>query len=116
MIQLYYGDIMYLNLKKNKIEIIEYTKFIDRFKSLKFVLPKIDYGIKLPKKKCANTYFFCQRVDVCFTDKDDKILYLYEKVKSEKKIRKIKAKNVYFLPLGTCEKLKIGEKIELKQK
>jgi len=51
------------------------------------------------------------------TDRIGEIITTAEnKVKAEKKIRKIKAKNVYFLPLGTCEKLKIGEKIELKQK
>lgn len=106
---------MYLNINKQKIEIIEYTKFIDRFKSLKFVLDKIDYGIKLPNKKRATTTFFCQRVDICFTDKDDKIIYLYEDVKSEKKIIKFKAKNIYYLPLNTVKYLKIGEKFPLKK-
>ena len=104
---------MYLKIRYKKIEIREYTKFIDRFKSFKFYLKKINFGIKLPKKKIANTYFFCQRIDICFTDNNDKILYLYENVKSEKIIIKLKAKNIYFLPLGTCKYLNIGNKLNI---
>jgi len=93
--------------------IYEYNKFSERFKSLRFVLDKIDYGIKLPRKKLACTYFFCQRVDICFTDKFDKILYLYANVKTEKRIIKFKAKNVYFLPLNTVKELSVGDKLIL---
>ena len=73
---------MYLRVKNKKIEIKEYKKFSDRFKSLKFYLKNLDFGIKLPNKKLANTTFFCQRVDICFTDNDKltsktwKIVYL----------------------------------------
>ncbi|MCI8460536.1 MAG: hypothetical protein HFE81_03995 [Bacilli bacterium] len=107
---------MYLKVNNKKIEIKEYKRFIDRFKSLKFVLNEIDYGIKIPNKKKASTYFFCQRVDICFTDKEDNILYLYQNIKSEKRIIKLKAKNVYYLPLNTCKDLKVGTKINLKNK
>ncbi len=106
---------MYLKIKNKKIEIKECIKFSDRFKSLKFVLEKIDYGLKFPNKKKASTYFFCQRIDICFTDKDDKILYLYENIKSEKRIIKLKAKNIYYLPLDTCKNLKVGTKLNLKK-
>ncbi len=105
---------MHLKINNQKIEILEYNKFIDRFKSLKFVLEKINYGIKIPNKKIANTYFFCQRVDICFTDKEDKIISLFKNVKTEKRIFKFKAKNIYYLPLETCKHLKLGEKLILK--
>lgn len=105
---------MYLKLKRKKIEIVEYTKIIERFKSFKFYLDKIDFGIKIPKKKYASTYLFCQRVDICFTDRDDKILYLYENVKTEKRFFKFKAYNVYYLPLNTSSELKIGDKLNVK--
>ena len=107
---------MYLKINNKKIKILEYTKFKDRFKSFKFYLKNIDFGIKLPNKKVANTYLFCQRVDVCFTDKDDNILYLYDNVKSEKYIIKLKAKNVYFFPKETTKYLKVGDKIKLTKK
>lgn len=106
---------MYIKINNQKIEIKEYTKFIDRFKSLKFILDKVDYGIKLPNKRRATTTFFCQRVDICFTDKNDKIMYLYKDVKSEKRIIKIRARNIYYLPLNTAKHLKIGEKFPLKK-
>ena len=104
---------MYLLVNKKKINIKEYTKFKERFKSFKFYLEKIDFGIKLPKKIMANTTFFCQRVDICFTNKDDKILYLYENVKSEKRIFKIKSYSIYYLPLNTVKYLKVGDKLKL---
>lgn len=107
---------MYLKLKNNRIKILEYTTKKDRFKSLKFVLEPIDYGIKIPHKKIASTYFFCQRVDVCLTDKEDKIIALYENIKSEKRKLKWKTNNVYFLPLNTSKYLKIGEKMPLIEK
>ncbi len=107
---------MYLKINKKKIQIKEYNKFIDRIKSLKFVLEKIDYGIKLPNKKKASTYFFCQRVDICFTDKEDNIIFLLDNVKTEKKFFKFKAKNIYYLPLDTCNHLKIGERLKLIKK
>ncbi len=107
---------MYLIINNKKILIKEYIKFKDRFKTLKFYLDKIDFGIKLPKKKRANTTFFCQRVDICFTDKDDKVLYLYEDVKSEKKIFKFKSKNIYYLPLNTVKYLKVGEQLKFRKK
>ena len=107
---------MYIKLKNKKLKVLEYTKFKDRFKSLKFYLDKLDFGIKMPNKKVANTYFFCQRVDICFTDKDDNILYLCDNIKSEKYLIRFKAKNVYFFPIGTNEYLNIGDNIKLTKK
>lgn len=106
---------MYIKIKNKKLEVKECVKFSERFKTLKFVLVKFDYIVKVPNKKMATTYFFCQRVDICFTDKDDIILFLYENVKSEKRILKFKAKNVYYLPLGSCKCLKVGMKLEVKE-
>lgn len=107
---------MYLKNTNKKIEIFEYTSFIDRFKSLKFVIDKIDYGIKLPNRKIINTYFFCQRVDLCITNKDDIIIYLYKDLKSEKFFIKFKSYNVYFFPLGTCNNLAIGDTLKINKK
>lgn len=107
---------MYLKINNVKIKIYEYTKFKDRFKSLKFYLKEINFGIKLPNKKIANTYFFCQRIDICFTDKDDVIVRLLNNIRSEKLYIKFKAKNVYFLPVGANKHLKVGDKIKLTKK
>ena len=107
---------MYLNIKNNKIKINEYTKFKERFKSLKFYLKEIDFGIKLPNKKIANTYFFFLIIDICFTDKNDVIVRLLNNIRSEKLYMKFKAKNVYFLPVGTNKHLKVGDKLKLTKK
>ena len=96
---------MYIKVNNKKIEIIEYNKFIDRFKSLKFILEPIDYGIKISNKKTISTYFFCQRVDICVTNKDNEIIGIFENVKSEKRKIMFKAYNIYYLPLGTCKYL-----------
>ena len=107
---------MYLKLKNKKLKINEYTKFKERFKSFKFYLKEMNYGIKLPNKKLANTYFFFFFLDICFTDKDDIIIKLIDNVRSEKLHLKLKAKNVYFLPVGTNKNLQLGQKIKLTKK
>lgn len=107
---------MYIKVNNKKIEIFEYTKKLDKFKSLKFVLEKIDYGIKIPKKHLISTYFFCQRVDICVTNKDNIIIKLYENIKSEKRKFIAKAYNIYYLPLNSCKHLKIGESLIAKEK
>ena len=55
---------MYLKINNKKITIYEYISFKDKFKSFKFYLDPINFGIKISNKKYANTYFFCQRVDI----------------------------------------------------
>ena len=82
--------------------------------SFKFYLEKIDYGIRI-KKKHYNTYFFCQKVDICVTDKNDNIIKLYQNVRSEKIKFFFKAKYIYYLPLGTVKYLQLNTKIDLKK-
>ena len=75
----------YIVLDKEKIEIKTLTKFKDRLKSFRFYLKDINYGLCFPKKKMLNTYFFCQRVDIIVTDKENNILAVYHDLKTEKK-------------------------------
>lgn len=105
---------MYLKIKKKKIEIRNLTGFWERFKGLKFVLEQIDYGVKFPKKRTITTNFLCQLIDVALTDKNDKILYLYEDFRTERRIfPRWKVRNIYFLPVGTAKELVIGEKMPI---
>ncbi len=105
---------MYLKVKNKKIKIIQPQGFWNRFKGLKFVLEPIDYGLRFTKKKFVTTNFLCQKIDIILTDKDDKILYIYEKMKTEKYIfPKRKVYNVYFLPLNTAKNFKLNEKLNL---
>lgn len=105
---------MYINCGK-KIVIKSCANFSERFKSFKFYLEPIKSGLYFPNKKLASTYFFCQKVDICFTDKDDRIIALYNEVRSEKMIIKFKAKNIYYLPLGSCSLLKVGDILKQKK-
>ena len=106
---------MYLKINNKKINIQEYTTFKERIKTLRFTWEPLTDAIKLPRKKFASTDFFLQRVDICFTDKDETIIALYENVATERRFFKRKAYNVYFLPLNTVKDLKKGEKLPIKK-
>ena len=97
------------NIKINKVD-----GFFNRFKCMKFVFEPIKEGFYFEKQKKINTYFFCQNVDIVMTDTDNKILYMYPNLRTEKKIRK--KKNVYYtyiLPLSSCDKLNIGDTLNI---
>ena len=99
---------MKLVINNKKINIEKIDGFFNRFKLMKFRLEKLENGFLLSKRKYLNTYLYCQKVDVVMTDKDNKILYLYSNLKSEKIIFfKKKAFNTYILPLNTSKYLKI---------
>lgn len=105
---------MYIKIKNKKIKLQEANTFWERFKGLKFILEPIDYGIRFPHKKFSTTNFLCQRIDIVLTDKEDKILYLFNDVGTEKYIfPRFKVYYTYFLPLGVASKLKVGDKLNV---
>ena len=107
---------MYLKCGRKNVNVVVLESFFERLKGLKFYLEQFNYIIKFPKKKFISTYFMCQNVDIVITDKDDKVVKVYEKVKPEKIIfPKRYGYNVYFMPLGFGEKFKHNEKIKLKE-
>ena len=104
---------MYIKVNNKKIEITELVSFWERFRSFKFVLEPINKGIKLAHKRYADTYFFCQKVDIVMTNKNGIITHLYKNVKTEKRILfRRKVYNVYYLPLNTVDHLEIGTKLK----
>jgi len=107
---------MYLKLKDKIIPVHELTKFWERFKGLKFVFQKIDYGVKFPKRHGFTTNFLCQPVDIILTDKKEKIIKLYSNFKTEKYIiPRLKVYNVYLFPLGTAKNFKIGDHLSIQK-
>ena len=68
---------MYIIVKDKVIEIIPCRTFIQQVKSLNFIIEPIDYGILIPKKRFINTYMFCQKVDICVTDKEQICVWQY---------------------------------------
>ncbi len=108
---------MYIKINGKQLKLEERNSFKERFISLKFNFNKLDYAIKFPNKKFISTVFFVQRVDIVLTDKDDKIIYLEEDVRSEKYyIHKKNTCNVYLLPLGYAKHLAIGDIINIYNK
>ena len=111
------GDIMEIKIDKKRIKINKLTSWKDRFKSLMFVFEPIDTGYWFPKKSGFHTYMFCQRVDIVLVDKKMQVLYLYPHFKSEKIIfPKRHVYHVFVFPLGTCDHLNIGDKLEITDK
>lgn len=100
---------MEIKINKKKYEVKEYDNFKLRFKSLKFVFEPLDFIIKIPNKKVANTYFFVQKVDICFTDGKNRIIKLVENVKSEKLIFELSATHLYYLPLGCAKEYRVND-------
>ena len=104
----------YIALNKEKIEIKTLTKFKDRFKSFRFYLKDIDHGLCFHKKKMLNTYFFCQKVDIIVTDKENNILAIYHDLKTEKFIRpRLKAYYIYVLKKDKALNLKEKDKLRI---
>ena len=105
---------MYIKIKNKKVKLIEANTFWERLKGLKFVLGPLEYGVRFPKKKSSNTNFLFERIDVILTDTNEKVLYLYENLGTEKKIRRKKnVYNTYFVPRGTVKDLKVGDTLNL---
>ena len=108
---------MYIKINGKQLKLEERITFKERFKSLRFNFNKLNHAIRFPKKRFINTVFFVQRVDIVLTDKDDKIVYLGENIRSERYyIHKKKTYNVYLLPLGSVKHLAIGDTIKIYNK
>lgn len=105
---------MYIKINNKKVKLIEANTFFQRLKGLKFVLGPLDYGVRFPNKKSSNTNFLFEKIDVILTDKDEKILFLFENVGTERKIRRRKnVYNTYFVPVKTVKDLKVGDTLAL---
>ncbi len=104
-----------INKKRIPIEVL--TKKWERIKGYTWRLETITTGLCYPKKRYFSTYFYCQPVDVVMTDKNYKILYLYPKLRSEKRIFfKRKVYYTFVLPVNSAISLKIGDKLNIDKK
>lgn len=83
----FYGDINVFKTKKQKIPIEIKTTLKEKIISFRFKLTDIDYGLCFPKKRRINTYFYCQKVDIVMTDKDNNIVKIFLNEASEKRFK-----------------------------
>lgn len=101
---------MYIMVNRKKIKIREVKGFKERFKSLKFEFKTLDYALKFSNVRWFDTYFFVQKIDICITNSNDIIVYMKSNVDTERWFfPKKNGRNIYFLPLGTCDKLNVGD-------
>ncbi len=106
---------MYVKIKKNKFKVRELNKFTERFVSYKFYLKPIKDVLRFPHKRWFTTYLYCQRVDIVMTDKNNKILYMYPNLNSEKKIwPKRGVYYTYVFPAKSTSCLRVGDTLKLK--
>lgn len=105
---------MILKIDKKRISIDLLNSFSEKIKSFRFRLEPIENGICFYKKRIINTYLFCQKVDIIFTDKNNKILKISKNTPSEKFLFGKKGTfYIYLLKPHTTENLEIGEILKI---
>lgn len=106
---------MKIIIKNKEIKIKKLKSIINKFKGLMFVKDPIDYGIVLVKCNSIHTFFMKQNIDICITDKNNKILYLKSNLCKNKIILPIKnGYYTYELPLDSVKDLNINEYLNIK--
>lgn len=106
---------MYIKVGKKKYNVIFLNTLWLKFKSLKFYLEPIEDIYKL-KKKSLSTYLFCQKIDIIMTDKNNKIIRIYERFGTEKIIfPKRKVFYIYLAPLGVSNYFNVGDEFIVKE-
>ncbi len=87
------------------MEIKNANTFLKKLKGLMFV-KNFNYILKF-KTNGIHTFFMKTNIDVVLTDKNNKILYIYENLKPNKIILpKKNVKYTYEMPAGTYKKVK----------
>lgn len=92
-----------------KINLYYYHTFFQKLRGLMFK-KNIDFAIYF-KTKGIHTFFMKESIDLCVTDKNNKIIYLEGNL-TKNKIRYFKkAKYIYELPTGSIKNYKLGESL-----
>lgn len=103
-------DSFYITINHKKIKVQKLKTFKEKLKGFRLQLEPIKSGICYCKKKSINTYFLCQNIDIVMTNKEHKVLYIYQNIRSEKFIfRKKKVYYIYELPAFSTKGLQIGD-------
>ncbi len=106
-----YGDDMKLIIENKSIPIKKCTSFKDKLFGVMFK-KNIDYGIVLEKCGSIHTFFMKENIDVIMTDKNYKVLFIYNNLTKNKVI--LPKKNVYYtfeIPSG-LNNYKINDKLK----
>ena len=103
---------MHIVINNKKIDVVIYKGFFKKLKGLMFNNVKLNKIILFNNCNSIHTFFMKQNIDICMTDKNNKILYLESNVKPNKIIIK-KAYYTYEMPLNTAKYLNINEKFTI---
>lgn len=98
---------MYTIINDKKIKIITLKSFYKRLNGLMFKREKINDIYIFPKCNGIHTFFMRQNIDICFLDKDFKIIDTISNLKKNKIIIK-RGYYVLEMPLNTACFLKTG--------
>ncbi|MCI8567953.1 MAG: hypothetical protein HFG48_01385 [Bacilli bacterium] len=107
---------MYIQKNNKKIYFENCTTFFDRLIGFMIKIEPISTGKRFPKCNSIHTFFMFQPIDIIMTDKNHKIIKMYESLSTEKII--LPKKNVYYtyeLPLNTCKLFTINEILNIKE-
>lgn len=107
---------MYILKDKQKIYFEDCHTFLNRLIGFMLKLEPITVGKRFPKCNSIHTFFMFQPIDIIMTDKNNKIIKMYESFSSEKII--LPKKNVYYtyeLPLNSCKLFTINETLNIKE-
>ncbi len=72
---------MHINVNNKTIKIKECKFFFSRLIGFMFKIEPITTGLCFPRCNSLHTFFMYQNIDVVMTDKNNRILYLYQDFK-----------------------------------
>lgn len=105
---------MYTIINNKKYNIIIMNTFLKRLKGLMFKKEPINDIYLFPRCSSIHTYFMKQNIDICIINKNNVITYVKSNIKKRSIIIK-KGYSTLEMPLGTCQYLKVGNKLNIKK-
>ncbi len=106
---------MFLMCDNSIIKLDECNSFKKRLIGFMFYKKKITSGKRFKKCNSIHTFFMMQKIDVIMTDKNNKILKIYEGLKPNRIILpKRKVYYTYEFPLGVSSVYKVNDILEIK--
>ena len=106
---------MYTILNNKKVKVTKCNNLIDKIKAFIHKIKDFDYCLCFTKKRFFHTFFKLSNVDIVMTDKNNKILYLYQSLKPWKIISP--KENVFYtyeLAENDTKTFSLGDKFKIR--
>ncbi len=105
---------MELFINNKNIYVVDCTSFKDKLLGFMFYKNLIIFGKRFINCNKIHTFFMKQCIDICMTDKDNRIVFLRKEVPKNKIILG-KGYYTYELPVGSINGLKVGDILKIKE-